>query len=294
MTLRRVLSLDGGGVRGRITLGWLMRLEDMVGSLQEHFDLIVGTSTGGIIATGLAAGMRCGEILDAYKEMTGSVFGKPRGFVSRLFRPKYDARRLHACLLPTFGGRRMLDSVVPYMVTAYNLSQRRASFFKSFDGSENHLYMHDVAAATASAPTFFKPMKIDQDLYVDGGVFMCNPVVSAYAEARRMWPALDIDVVSVGTGKQSSIEAPGVSKGGMLSWAASFPRLSLDGVADVSEYQIASLIRPEDRYFRIDCTLPERIEMDDASEEAGFKMDAIAAHEFERQFETFSSAANSF
>src|SRR5690348_8679721 len=118
----RILALDGGGLRGVFTAAALVEAEDAFGAeFVESFDLLVGTSTGGIIALGLAAGRTCRDMLEMYRRLGAETFSRPR-HLRRFSRPKYDRRRLDELLRSEFGDQtRLNDLRKPVCITAYEL-----------------------------------------------------------------------------------------------------------------------------------------------------------------------------
>jgi patatin-like phospholipase/acyl hydrolase len=226
----QVLALDGGGVRGIFTAAILAGLEEDVGSpVVEHFDLVVGTSTGGIIALALGAGLTPRQILEFYVEERAAIFaGLPLlTNLRRLFRAKYRPDGLEAALKRIFGERLLGESRVPLVVPSYNLGENAVYVFKTPHQvrlrRDFRVPMWAVAMATSAAPTYFPAFHLPTDhvRLVDGGVWANNPAMVGVTEAVGMFGcALDeIRVLSVGT---TTIVAPRPSKlddAGLLRWA---------------------------------------------------------------------------
>lgn len=100
----KVPSLDGGGIQSFFSAALLTQIEESTRkSVKDHFDLIVGTSTGAIIALGIASGMSAAQILDFYQKRGLEIFSKPRRFPCSLFRPRYKNEPLIAALKEIFG-----------------------------------------------------------------------------------------------------------------------------------------------------------------------------------------------
>lgn len=207
----RILSLDGGGIRGAATAQVLYELEqDLGASLYDSFDLIAGTSTGALIAIYLAAEQADGEDLlslysvdNARRIMDKSIWDEHLPVQSQ---PKYDGEGKREVLNEYLGNRRIQDVAKPLLVTAYDIVMRRVVVFKSQRGSDaayNPL-LKEIADATSAAPTYFPTVETSDSpprWLIDGGVAANNPSMCALAEALREGHALeDIRLLSIGTG----------------------------------------------------------------------------------------------
>ena len=198
---RRVLSIDGGGIRGIIPAMVIAHLERQTGKPAcELFDLIVGTSTGGILALGLSLQDAAGQPLLASRRMVAlyerhgreifeqSLWRKLRS-VGGIFEEAYSHKALEAVLEHYFGDRPLSDCGIPAMVTSYDIQNRRTVFMKSWHADHAALLCSDAARATSAAPTYFEPANLqwaqESRTLIDGGVYMNSPAVSAYAEARK-------------------------------------------------------------------------------------------------------------
>jgi hypothetical protein len=202
----RALCLDGGGMRGVFSAAFIACIEERMGDrLANHLDLIAGTSTGGLIALGLAAGRSGQEMLELYMENGRTIF--PRGLPGRtLLMPKYSRRGLDSVLQAEFGGLLMRELVTPACISAYEAVSGQPRVFKTAH-AEDLYWGHDqlvwkVAAATSAAPTYFAPVRFtEEDAHVDGGVWANNPSMIAITEAVRRFsrPLGEIRLLSVGT-----------------------------------------------------------------------------------------------
>ena len=215
--VRRILSIDGGGIRGVFPAAFLASLEEDLGEpLHRYFDLIAGTSTGGIIAIGLALGLSAQEILSLYLSHGPKIFGQDRaglaGFAQRRIHdlkwavvgPKYSAEPLRSALESVLGEKRIGDAKTRLFIPAWNGTTKKVYIYKTahherFDTDYKDLAI-DAALATAAAPTYF-PQHITHNAVglVDGGLWANNPVGFAVAEAvsTLKWPASDLQVLSV-------------------------------------------------------------------------------------------------
>lgn len=214
---RRILCIDGGGIIGTFPAAFLAALEEHVDPpIGRYFDLIAGTSTGGIIAIGLALGLSAAEILEFYERDGPRIFsddGSPFvRWISRRLRiarqlavSKYGSERLREALTQALGDRRIGDAQTRLILPAWNPEAQRVYIYKtahhprlSFD---YRVAAVDAAMATASAPTYFRQHISGNDVgLVDGGVWANNPIAVATVEAISLlgWPPQAIDILSLG------------------------------------------------------------------------------------------------
>lgn len=205
--MKRILSLDGGGIKGVFPASFLTTVEDSIGGdLANHFDLIVGTSTGGIIALGLGLGFSTAEILSFYEELGPSVFAsKSTRRLSRLWRARYDQQPLREALVAKFGDRRLGDSTTRLVIPSLNLETGEVYIYKTAHHPrferDYRVPAVDVALATAAAPTYFPVQQGATGLpLVDGGTWANNPIGMAVVEAIGVldWSKEEIHVLSLG------------------------------------------------------------------------------------------------
>jgi len=280
----KVLSIDGGGIRGIIPAIILDALQSRVGKKpHETFDLIAGTSTGGIITVGIGTACNKGtcysasELVKLYVDNGPAIFRKRfLESVEELALPKYDVSGLEAILLAFFADTQFNTALTPLLVSSYDLQSQLPFFFKSHriasDSSWNWP-VRQIARATSAAPTYFAPLHLvrgsENYALVDGGVFVNNPAMAAYVEARRLYPdSKDIVVVSVGTGdRQDHITFDEAKHWGMVRWATHIVPVLMDSVSEAVDYEMNSL--PECTYFRLQVdNLPqEAADMDNVSQE---------------------------
>lgn len=242
---RRILSIDGGGIMGTFPAAFLAALEDeLERPIGNYFDLIAGTSTGGILAIGLAMGKTAKELLELYEKRGPSIFGQAGNpAMSRLcdfarllrhpFAPKHDADVLKEELKAVLGDQRLGDARTRLLVPAWDADHRGVYIFKT--AHHERLTMDykrtalDAAMATAAAPTFYKRYRTSDDIgLLDGGVWANNPIALAVVEAITLlnWPADSLRVLSLGCVNEIYMlgEAPGW---GQLARKAT--RLFMDG-----------------------------------------------------------------
>lgn len=232
----RVLSIDGGGLLGIIPASVLVYLQRQLDQpIGKYFDLITGTSTGGIIALALAKRppVPIQEVLELYTVRGKEIFS--RGFLEYLpwlFRRKYDHKPLESLLIEYLGEQPLATCGIRVMVPARDLLERKTIWFKSWKNG-TVIPMWEVARATSAAHTYFCSHKG----WVDGGVSVNNPSACAAAEARVIWPNEEVMVVSLGTGV-STASLGRLSCKGYGKWAPHLIGEFMDGAADAVDYQM--------------------------------------------------------
>ncbi|NOK64444.1 MAG: patatin [Chloroflexi bacterium AL-W] len=279
----KILSIDGGGIRGIIPALILAEIEQRTQrNIADLFDLIVGTSTGGIIALGLTKPDATGKPVYSANDLATLYRTKgDRIFVRSVLRrltslgnvadEKYDSKAIERFLQEYFGETQLKDALTNVLVTSYEIERRFPFFFKSERAQRDESYnfpMWQVARATTAAPTYFEPLSIemenDQDYYalIDGGVFANNPAMCGYVEAQRMYPdASDMIVVSLGTGNLTRrLSIDDAQNWGLLEWAQPILGIAFDGVSNTVDYQLQMLLPNNgigSRYYRFQTRLDE-------------------------------------
>jgi len=206
--MRRILSIDGGGIRGVFPASFLASLEDAIqDSVANYFDLIVGTSTGGIIALGLGLGYSAKQMLTFYEIYGPQIFAGSRlgRTVRHLFLTKYNADPLRRALQETFGDKRLGESLRRLIIPSSNLDTGEVHIWKTahhprFE-TDYRAKVVDIALATAAAPTYFPAHRLSSGTpLVDGGMWANNPVGVSVVEAVGVleWPTDEILLLSLG------------------------------------------------------------------------------------------------
>jgi len=287
-----VLAIDGGGIRGAIPARVLEEIETKMGRpICELFDVVAGTSTGGIIALGLTKpegatrrpAYAASDLLALYTEDGDKIFpdsiGRKILSLDGLANDRYPIGPLEALLKEKFGETKLSDALTELVIPSYDLSGPGPFFFKrTYARDQTHTWdvdMWRVARATSAAPTYFDPAGLPEfehegdHALIDGGVFANNPAVSAYAEALSLYPTgVEIQVVSVGTGapvakkpgeEGSPISYQEAQHWGLAKWARPLLHVVLDGVAKTVDYELTQLCQQgngQPRYFRLESSLP--------------------------------------
>jgi patatin-like phospholipase/acyl hydrolase len=271
--MKHILAIDGGGIRGIIPAIVCRAIENWSGSrICELFDLLAGTSTGGILALGFSVppdGIDAKKLVEIYELYGPKIFGGPRHFFNRLRRPKYSTKGLEEVLSMYFGETRLSQAIVEVLVTSYDIERRRPRVLKRWRAQSDHTQdclMKEAGRATSAAPTYFSPARVGERAVVDGGIFSNNPATLALAEAKRLWPGEEILLVSLGTG---SLEQPilfqDAQDWGLVRWGVPILDCVFDGVSDSTHYALQYLLSAK-TYVRFQCKLGEASEqIDDVS-----------------------------
>ncbi|WP_194778283.1 patatin-like phospholipase family protein [Pararhodonellum marinum] len=207
----KILSIDGGGIKGILPSVILTEVERRTGQpIHKLFDVVAGTSTGGILAMGLckAAPLSAKEMLSLYQKEGESIFTKrKKNFLSRLgsrfgsaggsaTQMAYDIAGIEQVLDRYFGKSRLSTAQTNLLVTSHDVEKGMPFYFSSrlakINPKEEDFEMKEVARSTSAAPTYFEPNILsgqgESDMVlVDGGVFANNPSTLAYAEAKEIW-----------------------------------------------------------------------------------------------------------
>ena len=251
----KVLSIDGGGIRGIYPAAFLAEFENKI-PVHKCFDLVTGTSTGGIIALGIGYLPSVQAVVELYSKHAKEIFPRQR-FRFRsgygLTRSKYSNRPLIDRLKKTFGEGVFFENPnCRLRIQAFDLITGRAKIFSQSIGEPNDhdakFRVWEVAAATSAAPTFFPSFDTNgRGLFVDGGIWANNPALVGLAEAIRFEPKLkNVRILSIGTG--SKVLRSNKKRSGVVSWGFDLIDVSFqsqsDGVhAIVSKFDLDSLKR---------------------------------------------------
>jgi patatin-like phospholipase/acyl hydrolase len=295
-----ILSLDGGGIRGIISCIILRYIEEQLqkhdnpeARLGDYFDMVAGSSTGGLIASVILcpdekrkAKYSIQKGLELYSEKGGDIFQisfwekliNPFG----LFNEKISQEALEKNLNDFFGKLELKELIKPCLITSYDIENRRAKLFNSYDAhlSTDNFYVKDLCRATSAAPTYFSPVQI-KSMYgqvfslIDGGMFANNPALCAYAEARKIpfaevlkhhqklnYPsANDMMIVSIGTGIESkSYSFKKMQKAGKIGWVSPIIDILMSANAETVDYQLSQMfqtlgLRNQKNYHRVNPSL---------------------------------------
>lgn len=257
-----ILALSGGGYRGLYTATVLAELEKVLGRpIAQHFDLICGTSAGGMLALGLASEIPATELKDLFEKQGGRIFGS-RSLSRRLFgfwlTAKHSSEGLRGVLADRFGDTTLGDLKHPVLIPAVNYSTGKGQFFKtphhpSFE-LDYGLKLVDVAMATAAAPVYFPLARNDRGVFADGGLVGNSPGLFGLHEARRYLttdPQVQVRVLSIGTMTVGATVRGGANLDrGFGKWRGSLFDLVISAQESSVHYMLGHALGQD--YYKID------------------------------------------
>lgn len=291
-----VLSIDGGGIRGVIPGQILTHIENLLKEIYDdsnyriadHFDLLAGTSTGGILACAYLLAdygrpkFSAKEVVDLYFERGDDIFSIPLFHRIRsaggVLDEKYPQDGLEEALQDYFGNTKLSELLKPTLITAYDIKRRKAHFFTQHDAKDpdQNFFIRDIARATSAAPTYFEVAKIKSEgnkyyPLIDGGIFANNPALCAFAEIRNKFgtrsekiTAENILLLSIGTGfSNASYSYDEAKDWGLAKWIKPALDIMMDGVSDTVDYQLKQIFdaaNVADQYLRINGELPADVD----------------------------------
>jgi len=278
----RILSIDGGGIRGILPATIIRYIEKQIqiktknrkARIADYFDMIAGTSTGGILTClYLTPGPNgrpkysATDALNLYRNKGHQIF--ERSMFDRILRgdglldEKYSSEGLDKNAEDYFGETMLSDFLKPCLITAYDFRKRKAKLFTSADAYKEHkdFRVQDVARATSAAPTYFEPVKVYSKQgapwsLVDGGVYANNPTLCAYSEARGCEfsnlladeckpdkpSAKDMLIVSIGTGSEHrKYHFSKMKDAGLVSWVKPVIDILMSSNSETTHYHLKKI-----------------------------------------------------
>ena len=277
MAKYRIMTFDGGGIRGSLTSSLILRIEQQFPGLLASVDLFAGTSTGSMIALQLAYGRTAQDLVEVYSEENMKfIFGHPR--FSNLTHPKHDNKNLIALMQkvfpdnPTMGQLKRHVMVPTFQVDDTTTNDWEAVFMHNFpDSNFLDVPIIDAGLASAAAPTFFAGHRIPVtgQVFIDGGVMANNPSTAAIAVALAEGKAdiNDVCLLSIGTGLVDTIIQSDPSNWGIMQWMINpfhEPHEALlgilfDGVSEADCYTSSALLGQGQRYCRVNPPIQQTI-----------------------------------
>jgi len=274
----KILSIDGGGIKGLYSASILASLELKTGkSITDHFDMICGTSTGGLIAIGLANGMSAKSLVDLYMTKGSLIFPTSNNRFVRSFQNSYKSLKqiffsnkhsvkpLKRILEDLFGDKTMNDATNLLCIPSFNLTNGQPKVFKK-SGSQTELFVDnniklvDIALATSAAPSYYPVHEHNNFLYTDGGVWANNPSLCGLLEAIDYYVGEgkefdDFSILSISsiTNPNGWVSTSNKSKS-IIGWKEKMFQTVLDGQSYFTDYfllKIVPKINPKGKYFRI-------------------------------------------
>jgi uncharacterized protein len=309
----RILSIDGGGIRGVLPAVIIREIENRLSEktgkkeyIADYFDLIAGTSTGGILTACYLTPnehqrpkFSAADAVQLYLNKGKEIFKKNKlKNILSLFSvldEKYDAKNLECILNDYFEDKTIKDFIKPSIITSYDIEKRKVMIHSQTNAQNkkcSNFKIKDIARATSAAPTYFEPALINNEdnnrfALIDGGVFASNPAMCGYSEARTIdfkkelndtskpsFPsAKNMFIVSVGTGTiEKKYTYQKMKKAGLAKWVKPVIDIMMTANADTVDYhlkQIYNTLNNEDQkhYLRLEPTLEKSSpKMDDVSE----------------------------
>lgn len=322
-----VLSIDGGGIRGVFPAMFLAHLEAKLKAdkysnykIYQNFDLICGTSTGGIIAIAMALGIPAIEIYNLYIDNAVKIFGNKKWFINQVRNAAHDRSELENIVRNKFKEAnngvdpRLIDCKTNICVPIYDLLQGKPcvlknNYHKSFV-KDYHIPAYHVALSTSAAPLFFDPysstyedlnkLTVSFNNKVDGGVCANNPALLSIVEAQTAFyqPLSNIQLLSIGTGHQTFSDAAARTKWGFWYWVRKDKKTRLVDLFMQGQSQLVQNLislmhtgidsenkdKPNFTYCRIDTELDQtlNIKLDETNSEKLKALGEKATLEFQK------------
>jgi uncharacterized protein len=323
---KRILSIDGGGIRGIIPGQILVAVEKKIqeksgnreARIADYFDLISGTSTGGIMTCALLypdeaiptrARYSAPTVVDLYRNNGSTIFSSDIFHkimsLDGVLDERYPSTGIESVLTKYFGDVRLKQLIKPCLITSFDIKRNKGHFFYSHKAQKNDAWdfsLLEVARATSAAPTYFE-VALDSSRtgvtypLIDGGVFVNNPALCAYSEARLLFQrpdsqlpvtAKDMQIFSLGTGYSAeSLEYERAKDWGAVQWIKPLISIMMSGVSQTVDFQLRQIFEAaavdsgkdsevSGQYIRIDGLLPNDVDaaMDCATDE---NMNALAS-----------------
>ena len=297
----KILSIDGGGIKGLYSATVLARLEEKAGKKAgDCFDMICGTSTGGLIALGVATKMSAEQLVSLYANHGKEIFPTWENkflrwfqrsvlqfFTQTFFWGKFNGRALKKLLIETFGETKLGELNNLVCIPSFNLTSGMPRIFK-FPHKEGEFFMDreipvvDAALATSAAPTYLPIHEYNDTLFIDGGVWANNPTMCGLLEALKFFVGegkeySHVEILSIASISQASGWASGVRKRrSFIGWRSMLIQTSMDGQAFFTHFFLDNAVKRIDKraiYIRIESPKlsseqMELLEMDRADKKA--------------------------
>jgi len=301
----KILSIDGGGLRGIVPLIILQEIEKRTGKkAHQLFDMMVGTSTGGLISSCLTIRKSkdsiepmysVDDLIKMYSDYAHIIFPTPTSFgkildkLTNLWHPEFSDKGIKEVLHKFISDQKITESMLPIIVPTYDLSSNKPVLFKTSEAVGDpsaDARIFDICMATSSAPTYLPAYSFDYKgnklIAIDGGVYANNPTMTAIAELSKYGRSgfykksdgsnvsmEDVSVLSLGTGSYTgSITLENAVKWGQLQWIQVISDIMMKGVNQTTDYEAAELIY-NNQYLRLSIKIGEKkyAKMTDSSPE---------------------------
>ncbi len=262
----KILSIDGGGIKGAFVASLLADLEKQYchsgGNVASYFDLIVGTSTGGILALGLGLGMPAADILNFYQKYGPQIFPQticlPKKLLKWILKGKYERAPLEDALKNVFGNRKLGEAITRLVIPSFNLQTGEVHLYKTAHHErlrgDYKEQAYAVALATSAAPTYFPTYFLRNIPLIDGGIWANDPALVAITEAQTLLgqDVKNISMLSIGC-TQEPLNISSSTKSA-FGWALHISDLFTR--AQMSAASSSAQLLLSERYIRISPTVP--------------------------------------
>ncbi len=279
----RILSLDGGGIRGLYSARMLKNIEDKCGvDFYNDFDLIVGTSTGSILAGAIVKKIDLDKVVSLYENEGKNIFKKRWFCRFGLFKSKYSPEPLKEQLKSIFGNTTFKDIKKPLLINATDIGNSSQFVFKTTFNNQNDangnkknlvrdpdVALYDAILASSSAPIFFPPHKVGNFLLADGGLWANSPVLVALAEAKKIFNAepKNVVIVSIGTGVEENDYHIDTEKWGFLTgWKRSKLISTILNLQTKVNSSLLKFLMPKENILRLTFTSDKTLPLDDTTQ----------------------------
>jgi len=288
-----ILTIDGGGLRGIVPVRILQKAEELSGrKIQDSFDMLAGTSTGGLIVSCLTLRdekdihqpkYNLQQIADIYVSKGKVIFPIQSGInkffhkLTNLFMPAYSPAGIDAVLHEYVADQRIKDALRPIIVATYDLNGNRPVFFKSSEADEDesaNAGVYDICRATSAAPTYLPAYSFTYKgrplTGIDGGIYVNNPAMAALAEISKYGhkgfykkkdgsPVAfeEIRILSLGTGSYTgTITETEAVRWGQLQWITRITDVMMKGVNQSTDYETREML-DDNQYLRLNIEIKE-------------------------------------
>jgi patatin-like phospholipase/acyl hydrolase len=282
----KILSIDGGGLRGIVPVLILKRIEEMTGKkIHELFDVIVGTSTGGIIACGLTCTkdgvnplLSIDKLIELYTTKGNTIFPAKKNFITKsisrvnsYLNPEFSPKGLDGLLTEYFEDLTLVDTLKPIIVSSYDLKNNEVLMFKTrnavWNKEQYNAKLKDVCRATSAAPTYLPSYEMKYDgkkrICVDGGVYINNPAMAGVSDVLKTFEGIsinDIECLSLGTGIYSeNLGIKNTPSWGLLCWAKPISTLMMQATSKATTYECDEILK---KHLRLQVSIDEESKSD--------------------------------
>lgn len=274
----RILSIDGGGIRGVFPAYILHCIsKEFKIRIEDRFKMIAGTSTGAIIAAAVACKIAPRKIISFYRKHGSEIFTYKDSCYPKKYRPAfhslYGTEKLQALLKDEFGDIKLGQILVPLLLPSTDIGNGGVHVFKSNYSKDftrdKDVLVRDAVLASCSAPTFFDPSKVGEYLLADGGLWANNPSLAAFIDAQRRLniDQADIRILSLGTGHSKTCYGVKANKkwGLLNGWKGKEFISFMLSLQAQSTHNYLQLMLKEDQLLRLDFESNDPLSLDDCS-----------------------------